>query len=64
MMRGIRDRAQQTRRDQVHTLVEHTYRGDSDIIPNAVSSNIDENSSAIGPGQWDDDDVTDPSSRA
>ncbi len=29
MMRGIRDRAQKMRRDQVHTLVEHKYRGEA-----------------------------------
>jgi len=29
MMRGIRDRAQQTRRDQVHAFVGHKYQGEA-----------------------------------
>ena len=29
MMRGIRDRAQQTRRDQVHAFVGHRYQGEA-----------------------------------
>jgi phage I-like protein len=29
MMRGIRDRAEQSRRDQVHAFVEHKYQGEA-----------------------------------
>ena len=53
MMRGIRDRAEQTRRDQVHAFMRHKYQARSNKYQQSRQI-VAENSVAIWPGKWDD----------